>query len=493
MRIDSIQKEYGLYIGGKWCMASDGGKFESVCPADGRFLALCAEATKEDVDSAVQAAWKAFETWKDSSPFTRSAVLNAIADAIEENKNILAYAEMMDTGKPEREAILFDIPSAVEEFRYFAGCILAEKGEANMVEGNMLSVVLKEPIGVVGQIVPWNFPMIMSSWKIAPALAAGCCVVFKPSSETSLSALLLAKITEDIIPPGVLNVITGAGSKTGTYLLDHPDICKYAFTGSTEVGYSVAKAAAGKVIPATMELGGKSANIFFEDCDWELAMDGLQMGILVNQGQICAGGSRILVQDSIYEKFIEDAAKRFDAVKVGLPWEDGVMMSSLINLRQMEKVLGYVEIGKKEGARVACGGYRMTEGELKNGFFIKPTLLVDATNDMRVAQEEIFGPVAVVIKFHDEEEAIRIANDSVYGLAGGVFTNDLNRALRVARGVVTGRMWVNTYSGTPANAPFGGRKKSGYGRETDKEILNHYTVRKNILINLNRTPSGLWP
>jgi len=488
-----LQEKYQLYIGGQWQDASDGATFDATCPADGRLLSKCAQATKEDVDTAVKAAWKSFETWKHSTAKERAAILNAIADAIDAHADYLALLETMDNGKPLRENRNIDIPLSADHFRYFAGCILADEGTATMFDENTLSLILREPIGVVGQIVPWNFPFLMAAWKLAPVLASGDCTVFKPSSSTSLSLLAFAKLTEDIIPKGVLNVITGSGSKSGQYILDHPDIKKLAFTGSTEVGRAVAQAASDKLIPATLELGGKSANIFFDDCDFEMAMDGIQLGILFNQGQVCSAGSRIFVQEGLYDRFVAEAIKRFNTVKVGLPWDDGVQMGAQVNETQTKKILNYVEIGKEEGATLACGGERYTEGTCDKGCFIKPTLLVDVTNDMRIAQEEIFGPVAVIIKFKDEADVIKMANDSTYGLAGGVWTRDINRAIRVARAVETGRMWVNSYNSFPAGAPFGGYKTSGIGRETHKMILNSYSQMKNIIINLSEVPSGFYP
>ena len=488
-----LQERYQLFIGGQWKDASDHETFKTICPADGSTLAECAQATKEDVDEAVKAAWEAFKTWKHTTVAERAAVLNKIAAIIDENKEHLAMVESMDNGKPVRETLAVDIPMAADHFRYFAGCIQAEEGSANILGKDTLSLILREPIGVVGQIVPWNFPFLMAAWKLAPVLASGCCTVFKTSSTTPLSVLEFARLVQDVIPAGVFNVITGSGSKSGQYMLDHPGFRKLAFTGSTEVGRNVALAAAQKLIPATLELGGKSANIFFEDCDWEMAMDGLQMGILFNQGQVCCAGSRVFVQESIYDRFVEEAVKRFNKVKVGLPWKEETQMGSQIDRRQMEKILKYVEIGKEEGAKVLCGGVQAKEGELEKGCFLRPTLLGDVTNDMRVAQEEIFGPVACIIKFKTEEEVLAMANDSAYGLGGAVWTRDINRALRVARGVETGRMWVNTYNAIPEGAPFGGCKASGIGRETHKVILEHYTQMKNIMINMAEAPTGFYP
>ena len=493
MNKPELQNRYQLFIGGQWRDASDGEFFTTKCPANGEKLAECAQATKEDVDDAVREAWKAFETWKKVPTSERAAILNKIADIIDANTEHLAMVESLDNGKPIRETMAIDIPLSAKHFRYFAGCIMAEEGSANILDEQFLSLILREPIGVVGQIVPWNFPFLMAAWKLAPVLAAGCCTVFKPSSDTSLSVLEFARLVQDVIPKGVFNVITGSGSKSGQYMLDHKGFRKLAFTGSTEVGRQVALAAADRLIPATLELGGKSANIFFLDCNWEQAIDGLQLGILFNQGQVCCAGSRVFVHEGIYDKFLEDAVKAFNNVKVGVSWDPETQMGSQINERQLEKILSYVEIGKQEGARLICGGERLTEGELAKGCFMRPTLLADVTNDMRVAQEEIFGPVACILKFRDEDEVIRMANDNAYGLGGAVWTRDLNRAIRVSRGIETGRMWVNTYNQIPEGSPFGGYKESGIGRETHKVILEHYTQMKNIMINLSEAPSGFYP
>ena len=441
---------------------------------------------------AVAAAWKAFESWKNTTVAERAAVLNKIADIIDANKEHLAMVESMDNGKPIRETLAVDVPMAADHFRYFAGCILAEEGSANMLGNTTLSLILREPIGVVGQIVPWNFPFLMAAWKLAPVLASGCCSVFKPSSTTSLSVLEFARLVQDVIPAGVFNVITGSGSRSGQYMLEHKGFRKLAFTGSTEVGRSVAEAAAEKLIPATLELGGKSANIFFPDCNWNLAMEGLLLGILFNQGQVCCAGSRVFVHEAIYDKFVEEAVKRFEKVKVCLPLDKGVQMGAQIDANQVKKILSYIDIAKQEGATIACGGYKLTDNGLEKGNFVAPTLITNVTNNMRVAQEEIFGPVAVVIKFKDEADVIRMANESVYGLGGAVWTQDINRAMRVAKAVQTGRIWVNTYNAIPAGAPFGGYKQSGIGRETHKVMLDHYSQTKNIMINLSENTLGLY-
>ena len=492
MRQVKLQKNYELYINGRWKPASDGGTFETRCPADNGHLAFCAQATKSDVDDAVAAGQEAFESWKNTTAKDRALLLMEIADIIDENKERLAMVETLDNGKPIRETLAVDIPLSSAHFRYFAGCILAEEGSATILDGKFLSIVLREPIGVVGQIVPWNFPFLMAAWKLAPALAAGCCTVFKPSSDTPLSVLELIHLIEGLLPPGVVNVVTGGGPLSGRYIIDHPGLRKLSFTGSTEVGRDVAAAAAERLIPATLELGGKSANIIFEDCDMEAALDGVQLGILFNQGQVCCAGSRIFVQDTIYDRFVEEAVAAFRRVRLGLPWEPETQMGSQINARQVTRILEYVEIGKKEGAEVACGGKKCEEGVLAKGNYVYPTLLTGVTNDMRVAREEIFGPVGAVIPFHDEEEVIAMANDSNYGLGGGVWTQNIDRAFRVARAVETGRMWVNTYNQIPEGCPFGGYKESGIGRETHKVILEHYTQMKNILIHLEPGPSGLY-
>lgn len=488
-----LKKRYDLYIGGKWVPASDGAVFTTKNPATGEALAECAQATKEDVDAAVKAAWKAYPAWKAVEPSARAAILMQIADRIDQNAELLAKIETMDNGKPIRETTAIDVPLSSDHFRYFAGAIRTVEGTATVLDGNYMSLVLREPIGVVGQIVPWNFPFLMAAWKLAPALAAGNCIVFKPSSSTSLSMLVFMELIEDLLPAGVVNVITGSGSKSGQYLLDHPDIRKLAFTGSSEVGVGVAQAAAEKLIPSTLELGGKSANIYFSDCQWDMAIDGLQLGILFNQGQVCCAGSRVFVQEDIYDKFVAAAVDAFNKITVGNPLDPNTQMGSQINMAQVEKILGYIDIAKSEGAEILCGGERYMENGCDKGCFMKPTLIANVTNDMRVAQEEIFGPVAVIIKFKTEEEVIAMANDSEYGLGGAVWTRDINRALRVARGIETGRMWVNTYNQIPAGAPFGGYKRSGIGRETDLSILEHYTQKKNIMINLNETPSGFYP
>ncbi|MBP2098685.1 aldehyde dehydrogenase family protein [Enterococcus rivorum] len=488
----AVNDTYQLYINGVWTDGSGNKKITSYNPSNGEKLAEFVDATHEDVDQAISAAQEAFKTWKDLDVITRSTMLLKIADLIDENKEKLALVETLDNGKPLRETMAIDVPASADHFRYFAGVIRAEEGSVKDFDKDTLSIVIKEPIGVVGQIIPWNFPLLMGAWKIAPALAAGNTVVIHPSSTTSLSLLELFKIFDQVLPKGVVNLITGRGSDSGNYMLDHEGFDKLAFTGSTEIGYTVAKAAADKLIPATLELGGKSANIIFDDANWERALEGVQLGILFNQGQVCCAGSRVFVQEGIYDKFVAALKEKFEQIKVGLPWEDGVQMGAQVNDKQLEGILKYVEIGVKEGATLVTGGKKVTGSGLENGAFLEPTLLADANNAMCIAQEEIFGPVATVMKFKTEEEVVALANQSEYGLGGAVFTQDINTALRVSRAVRTGRMWVNTYNQLPAGAPFGGYKKSGIGRETHKSMLDAYSQMKNIYIVTKEEKDGLY-
>lgn len=487
-----IQEKYQLYIGSEWKDSSDGTTIKTYNPANGELLSEIADATEKDVDDAVKAARKAFETWGKTTPAERAIILNKIADIIDNNAEYLATIETMDNGKPIRETTCADIPLAADHFRYFAGVIRADEGVASNIDENTLNLILREPIGVVGQIVPWNFPFLMAAWKLAPVLAAGDTSVFKPSSTTSLSVLEFMKLIQDIVPKGVINIITGRGSKSGEYLQHNEGIDKLAFTGSTEVGREIGLSATKRIIPATLELGGKSANIFFSDADMNMALEGIQLGILFNQGQVCSAGSRIFVQEDFYDEFIEKAVNAFEKVKVGNPLDSTTQMGAQVSEAQLNKILKYIEIGKNEGAKVITGGERFVEGDARNGYFMKPTLLVDVNNNMRVAREEIFGPVGVVIKFKTEDEVIAMANDSNYGLGGGVFTRDINRAIRVAKSIRTGRVWVNTYNSFPAGATFGGYKESGIGRETHKSILDAYTQKKNIIVNLSEKPGGMY-
>ncbi len=489
---DYIDPSYKLFINGKWTEGAEGNTMAAYNPSNGKKLADFIDAANEDVDAAVDAAEKAFPAWAAISIEDRSKLLLDIADRMEENADLLAMVETLDNGKPLRETQGADVPLAIDHFRYFAGVIRSEEGTAQQLDEDNLTMVLREPIGVVGQVIPWNFPLLMAAWKIAPALAAGNTIVITPSSSTSLAILELAKMIEDILPAGVLNIVTGRGSKSGDYMLNHEGIQKLAFTGSTEVGYIVAKAAADRLIPATLELGGKSANIVFDDAPWDRAIEGMQLGILFNQGEVCSAGSRIFVQEGIYDEFVAELKEAFENVKVGLPWEDGIQMGSQVNQKQLDKILEYVEIGKEEGATVLTGGYKIEEDGLAEGAFMAPTILSDVDNKMRVSQEEIFGPVATIVKFKDEEEVIKLANDSIYGLGGGVWTSDINKALNVARQVRTGRMWVNQYTNFSVGAPFGGYKKSGIGRETYKSMLDSYTQMKNIFISTKKEKDGMY-
>ena len=484
----TIQPSYKLFIDGEFVGAEDGASLDVFNPATGEKISKIADASKADIDRAVAAARKAFESFRRTSVYERSALLNKIADVLEQNAEFIATVETIDNGKPIRETRAVDVAWSIEHFRYFAGVILGEEGSANMLKERYLSVVLREPIGVVGQIVPWNFPFLMGAWKLAPLLAAGDTCVFKPSSETSLSILEFIRLIAPLLPKGVINVVTGKGSKAGEFVRTHKGLDKLAFTGSTEVGRGIALAAAQKIIPATLELGGKSANIIFDDCDFDVAIDGVQLGILFNQGQVCCAGSRIFVQEGIYDKFVPALVEKFKRIKVGDPLDPNTQMGCQINKKQADKILEYVKIGVEEGAKIAVGGKRHSAGEA----FVEPTLLVDVRNDMRVAQEEIFGPVGVVIKFKDQDELVRMANDSLYGLGGAVFTRDIAKALTVARLLETGRVWVNTYNQIHAGAPFGGYKESGIGRETHKMILEHYTQTKNIYIDTISKPSGFY-
>lgn len=487
-----VKESYQMFINGEWKNSSNGKMVKTYCPFNGELLSEFPDATEEDVDYAVKSAKEAFKTFKRTTPKQRAEILNKIADRISENKELLAKIETLDNGKPIRETMAVDVPLAVDHFRYFAGCILAEEGQATVLEEKFLSLILREPIGVVGQIIPWNFPFLMAAWKLAPAIAAGNTIVIKPSSLTTLSLVTLFELIEDIIPKGVVNLVTGKGRTAGEYLKNHTGLDKLAFTGSTEIGKDIALAAAEKLIPATLELGGKSANIILDDTDVEKALDGVQLGILFNQGQVCCAGSRIFVQEGIYDSFVEKLVKKFENIKIGNPLDPETVMGSQIDLNQTKKILNYVKIAKEEGGKVLVGGEQYLENGCDKGAFVRPTLIEVNNNSCTISQEEVFGPVGVIIKFKTDEEVIEMANDSEYGLGGAVFTQNINRAINISRSIETGRVWINTYNQIPEHAPFGGYKKSGIGRETHKVILEHYTQMKNILIDLSQNASGFY-
>ncbi|WP_036771242.1 aldehyde dehydrogenase family protein [Photorhabdus australis] len=475
-------KSYKMLIGGQWVDSVSKETTKSYNPTTGELLTEYASGNAEDVDLAVSAAKKAFPAWSQTSPIERQSALLKIADLLEAELERFAMLESLDNGKPLNESRDMDLPACIDHFRYFAGVIRAHSDEASVLDTNALSLVIREPIGVVGQVIPWNFPLLMAAWKLAPALAAGNTIVINPATLTPITLLELGRILNQVLPVGVVNIVTGRGSVVGQAILDHKDVEKVAFTGSTGVGYTVAEAAAKKLIPATLELGGKSANIIFPDANMKKAVKYAAKAILLNQGQACESGSRLFLHKDIHDEFLKSLKTEFESVRVGDPLEKETQMGSQISQEQMEKILSYIDIAKKEGATILTGGKRITGEGYDDGFFIQPTIIINATNEMRVAREEIFGPVLTVIPFNTEEDVISMANDSDYGLGGAVWTQDIDRALRVAKAVRTGRMWINTYHELPAHAPFGGYKKSGLGRETHKMMLDAYTQVKNIYL-----------
>ncbi|CAQ83173.1 MULTISPECIES: aldehyde dehydrogenase family protein [Photorhabdus] len=475
-------KSYKMLIGGQWVDSVSKETTKSYNPTTGELLTEYASGNAKDVDLAVSAAKKAFSVWSQTSPIERQSALLKIADLLEAELERFAMLESLDNGKPLHESRDMDLPASIDQFRYFAGVIRAHSDEASVLDTNTLSLVIREPIGVVGQVIPWNFPLLMAAWKLAPALAAGNTIVINPATLTPITLLELGRILNQVLPAGVVNIVTGRGAVVGQAILDHKDVEKVAFTGSTGVGYTVAEAAAKKLIPATLELGGKSANIIFPDANMKKAVKYAAKAILLNQGQACESGSRLFLHKDIHDEFLKSLKVEFESVRVGDPLEKETQMGSQISQEQMEKILSYVDIAKKEGATILTGGKRITGEGYDDGFFIQPTIIINATNEMRVAREEIFGPVLTVIPFSTEEDVINMANDSDYGLGGAVWTQDIDRALRVSKAVRTGRMWINTYHELPAHAPFGGYKKSGLGRETHKMMLDAYTQVKNIYI-----------
>lgn len=493
----SFKAKYDNFIGGKFVAPVKGEYFENVSPVDGKVFTHAARSGKEDIELALDAAHAAFPAWSKSSAAYRSNLLLKIAQVMEDNLEYLATVETIDNGKPIRETRAADLPLCIDHFRYFAGVIRSEEGTISEHDEHTVSINLHEPLGVVGQIIPWNFPLLMATWKIAPALAAGCCTVVKPAEQTPTSIMVLMELIADILPAGVLNVVTGFGPEAGKPLATSSRVSKVAFTGETTTGRLIMQYASENLIPVTMELGGKSPNIFFPsvaDADDDFFDKAIEGAVLfnLNQGEVCTCPSRILVHESIYDKFMKRVIERTNAVVAGNPLDGSVMIGAQASNDQFEKILSYINIGKEEGAEVLCGGEaNMLGGDIEGGFYIKPTIL-KGHNKMRVFQEEIFGPVACVTTFKTTEEAIAIANDTMYGLGAGVWTRDAHELYQVPRAIQAGRVWVNCYHAYPAHAPFGGYKKSGFGRETHKMMLGHYRQTKNMLISYNKNKLGFF-
>ncbi|WP_118972480.1 aldehyde dehydrogenase family protein [Taibaiella koreensis] len=492
-----FKARYDHYIGGQFVPPAKGEYFDNISPIDGKVFTQAARGTAEDVNAALDAAHAAFPAWSKTPATQRSNLMMKIAQVIEDNLEYLAIVEAIDNGKAIRETRAADLPLCVDHFRYFAGVIRAEEGAIAEHDENTVSIVLHEPLGVVGQIIPWNFPLLMATWKIAPALAAGCCVVVKPAEQTPTSIMVLLELIGDILPPGVLNVVTGFGPEAGKPLATSPRIAKVAFTGETTTGRLILQYASENIIPATMELGGKSPNIFFpsvadaDDAFFDKAVEGAVLFAL-NQGEVCTCPSRLLVHESIYDKFMDRVIARTKAIKTGNPLDGTVMMGAQASSDQYEKIKSYLQIGKEEGAEVLAGGeVNQLEGELGGGYYIQPTIF-KGHNKMRVFQEEIFGPVVCVTTFKTTEEAIDIANDTLYGLGAGVWTRDAHELYQVPRAIKAGRVWVNNYHAYPAHAPFGGYKKSGFGRENHKMMLEHYRQTKNMLISYSKQKLGFF-
>lgn len=492
----AFKAHYDNFIGGQWVAPTRGEYFESISPVDGRVFTKVARSTEEDIEKALDAAWAAAAKWNRTSATERSNILLKIADRMEQNLALLAQVETWDNGKPIRETTAADLPLAIDHFRYFAGVIRAEEGSAAELDSKTLSLIVHEPLGVVGQIIPWNFPLLMAAWKLAPALAAGNCIVLKPAEQTPVGIMVWAELMEDILPAGVVNIVNGFGIEAGKPLASSPRINKIAFTGETTTGQLIMQYAAKNVVPITLELGGKSPNIFFkdvmeaDDAFFDKCLEGAAMFAL-NQGEVCTCPSRLLVEESIADAFIERLVARVEAVKMGHPLDPETMMGAQASQEQYEKILNYIDLGKEEGAALLCGGSAAYNDGLAGGYYIKPTIL-KGSNKMRVFQEEIFGPVLCVTTFKDEEEAIAIANDTSFGLGAGVWTRDMHKAYEVSRAVQAGRVWVNCYHAYPAHAPFGGYKKSGIGRENHKMMLNHYRQAKNMLISYDKNKLGFF-
>ncbi len=493
----TLKPRYGNYINGEFVAPLSGQYFSNTSPVDASVIAEFPRSNAADIDKALDAAHAAADAWGRTSVQERSHILLKIADRIEANLELLAVAETWDNGKAVRETLNADVPLAADHFRYFAGCIRAQEGSTAEINDGTVAYHFHEPLGVVGQIIPWNFPLLMAAWKLAPALAAGNCIVLKPAEQTPLSITLLVEIIGDLLPPGVLNIVQGFGREAGEALATSKRIAKIAFTGSTPVGSHILKCAAENIIPSTVELGGKSPNIFFADimnaepAFIEKAAEGLVLGFF-NQGEVCTCPSRALVQESIYDAFMAEVMKKVKQIKRGNPLDTETMVGAQASQQQFDKILSYLEIAQQEGAQVLTGGAaEKLDGDLASGYYIQPTLL-KGTNQMRVFQEEIFGPVIGVTTFKDEAEALAIANDTEFGLGAGVWSRDINVAYRMGRAIKAGRVWTNCYHLYPAHAAFGGYKKSGVGRETHKMMLDHYQQTKNLLVSYDINPLGFF-
>ena len=492
-----FKARYDNFIGGAWTPPVKGQYFDNVSPITGKVFCQAARSTAEDINLALDAAHAAADAWGRTAVAERANRLNQIADRMEQHLEALAYAECVDNGKPIRETLNVDIPLAIDHFRYFAGCIRAQEGGVGEIDNDTVAYHFHEPLGVVGQIIPWNFPILMAVWKLAPALAAGNCVVLKPAEQTPASIMVLMELIADLLPPGVLNVVNGFGLEAGKPLASSPRIAKIAFTGETTTGRLIMQYASQNIIPVTLELGGKSPNIFFadvmdqDDDFFDKVLEGFTM-FAVNQGEVCTCPSRALIEASIYDKFIARALQRVAAIKVGNPLDTDTMMGAQASSEQLEKILAYIDIGKQEGAQVLIGGARnVLAAELKDGYYVQPTLF-KGHNKMRIFQEEIFGPVLAVTTFKNEAEALAIANDSLYGLGAGVWTRSTHTAYRMGRGIQAGRVWTNCYHAYPAHAAFGGYKQSGIGRENHKMMLDHYQQTKNLLVSYSTKKLGFF-
>ncbi|MUK89059.1 aldehyde dehydrogenase family protein [Ornithinibacillus sp. L9] len=493
----NFKERYDNFIGGEYQPPMNGNYFKNVSPVTGQVFCEIARSTKEDVEAALDAAHAAKDAWGKTSVTERANILNKIADRIEENLEMLAVAETWDNGKAVRETLAADLPLAIDHFRYFAGAIRAQEGGISQIDNDTVAYHFHEPLGVVGQIIPWNFPLLMATWKLAPALAAGNCVVLKPAEQTPASIHVLMELIHDLLPPGVVNIVNGFGVEAGKPLASSSRIAKIAFTGETTTGRLIMQYASENIIPVTLELGGKSPNIFFEDVMdqddgfLDKAIEGMVMFAL-NQGEVCTCPSRALVHKSIYEEFMERAIARVKQIKIGHPLDTETMMGAQASLEQMEKISSYLDIGKQEGAEVLTGGkVNKLEGELAEGYYVEPTIF-KGNNSMRIFQEEIFGPVLSVTTFKEPEEALEIANDTLYGLGAGVWSRNINTAYRFGREIEAGRVWTNCYHQYPAHAAFGGYKKSGIGRENHQMMLDHYQQTKNLLVSYSEGPAGLF-